>query len=221
MFSDISETYDLGNDVLSVGLHRFWKRRFVKMAEPVSGNRVLDIATGTGDIAALFARKVKKNGEVIGVDFSSAMISRARQRTKNSLPNLRFETGDALDLRFASNSFDIASISFGVRNVEDPSAALREMKRVVKSGGRVAVLEFGRPSGLWGSLFRLYSKTLMPFIGGIISGNQEAYSYLDESAAEFPSGDAFVKLMEEVGFVKLTVRPLMAGVAWIYVGVVE
>jgi len=113
------------------------------------------------------------------------------------------------------------SISFGVRNVEDPSAALREMKRVVKSGGRVAVLEFGRPSGLWGSLFRLYSKTLMPFIGGIISGNQEAYSYLDESAAEFPSGDAFVKLMEEVGFVKLTVRPLMAGVAWIYVGVVE
>ncbi|MGE3802770.1 MAG: bifunctional demethylmenaquinone methyltransferase/2-methoxy-6-polyprenyl-1,4-benzoquinol methylase UbiE [Candidatus Kapaibacterium sp.] len=218
MFSDISESYDLGNDVLSLGMHRLWKKKFVKVAGPKSGDRVLDVATGTGDIATIFAKKVGKEGEVVGVDFSPAMIARARSRAKNLLPNLRFESGDALDLRFASNTFDIASISFGIRNVDNPAAGLKEMMRTVKPGGHVAVLEFGQPSGLWGAFYRFYSRTLLPFLGGLISGNEEAYSYLDETSARFPSGEKFVALMREVGFVDIVVRPLLGGVAWIYVG---
>lgn len=221
MFSDISESYDLGNDVLSFGMHRFWKKRFVRMAGPRPGDRVLDVATGTGDIAALFAKKVGPEGEVVGVDFSAAMISQARNRGRNAFRNIRFEVGDAMDLRFASNSFDIASISFGIRNVDDPAAGIAEMRRVVKPGGRVAVLEFGQPTGLMGVLYRFYSGTLLPLIGGIISGNQEAYRYLDKTAAKFPSGKRFTELMKDVGFADITTVPLMSGIAWIYIGVVE
>ncbi len=148
MFSDISGSYDLGNDVLSGGMHRSWKRRFVKMTRPQQGSRVLDVATGTGDIASLYARKVGAKGEVVGVDFSGAMIDVARKRAKNSFPNLRFEVGDVLDLRFDDDTFDIASISFGIRNVDDPEAGLAEMRRVVKPGGRVAVMEFP-PAPAW------------------------------------------------------------------------
>ncbi len=218
MFSDISESYDLGNDVLSLGMHRLWKKKFVKMTGAGRGDRVLDVATGTGDIAALFAERVGGEGEVIGVDFSPAMIARARGRARNHLPSLRFENGDALDLRFASNSFDIASISYGIRNVDDPVAGLREMKRVVKSGGIVAVLEFGQPSGIWGAFYRFYSGKLLPFLGGIISGNQEAYSYLDETAARFPSGEKFAALMREAGLADVTAHPLLGGVSWVYLG---
>ena len=221
MFSDISESYDLGNDVLSFGMHRFWKRRFVKMAGPKPGDSVLDVATGTGDIAVNFAKKVGESGEVVGVDFSAAMISLARKRGKNMLKNLRFEVGDALDLRFASNTFDLASISFGIRNVDDPASGIAEMRRVVKPGGRVAIMEFGQPTGVFGALYRFYSRRFMPFIGGIISGNQDAYSYLDKTAAEFPCGEKFVELMKANGLHQVKAQPLMGGAAWVYVGVVE
>ena len=221
MFGDIAESYDLGNDVLSLGMHRSWKKRFVHAASPKKGDCVLDVATGTGDIATLFARKVGVDGEVVGVDFSAAMIARARGRAKNVRPNLRFESGDALDLRFSSNTFDIASISYGIRNVDDPVAGLAEMHRVVKSGGRVAVLEFGQPKGVWGNLYRFYSQKVLPFIGGIISGNQNAYSYLEETAAGFPSGEDFVALMREAGLTNIKAISLMGGVSWIYIGMVE
>lgn len=221
MFSDISESYDLGNDVLSFGMHRFWKRRFVKTIAPKPKDSVLDVATGTGDIAAIFAKKVRNGGEVVGVDFSAAMISHARNRGKNALPNLRFEVGDAMDLRFASNMFDVASISFGIRNVDDPGAGIAEMRRVVKPGGRVAVLEFGQPTGVFGAFYRFYSRTFLPFVGGIISGNQDAYAYLDKTAARFPSGERFVDLMQKNGLKDVAAIPLLGGVAWMYVGVVE
>lgn len=221
MFSDISGSYDLGNDVLSGGMHRSWKRRFVKMTRPQQGSRVLDVATGTGDIASLYARKVGAKGEVVGVDFSGAMIDVARKRAKNSFPNLRFEVGDVLDLRFDDDAFDIASISFGIRNVDDPEAGLAEMRRVVKPGGRVAVMEFGQPSGFFGWLYRFYSRRILPFIGGIISGNQEAYSYLERTSAEFPSGKDFMEMMRRSGIRNVKGTPLLGGLAWIYIGVVE
>ncbi len=135
-------------------MHRFWKRRFVKAIAPKPNDSVLDVATGTGDNAAIFAKKVRNGGEVVGVDFSAAMISHARNRGKYALPNLRFEVGDAMDLRFASNMFDVASISFGIRNVDDPGAGVAEMRRVVKPGGRVAVLEFGQPIGVFGAFYQ-------------------------------------------------------------------
>ena len=221
MFSDISESYDLGNDVLSFGMHRLWKRRFVRMSGPQKGDSVLDVATGTGDIAAVFAKEVGPEGNVVGVDFSAAMISRARKRGKNVMQNLRFEVGDAMDLRFASHSFDVASISFGIRNVDDPGAGIAEMSRVVKSGGRVAVLEFGQPTGLFGALYRFYSSKLLPFVGGLISGNQDAYSYLDRTAATFPCGQKFAELMENNGLKDVLAKPLLGGAAWIYIGTVK
>ncbi len=221
MFSDISEKYDLGNDVLSFGAHRLWKRTMVRQARAPRGGRVLDLATGTGDIALLFTEQVGPEGEVLGVDFCPDMIGQARARQKNQLPNLSFEVGDAMNLRFADNSFDITSISFGIRNVDDPVKALSEMRRVVKPGGRVVVLEFGQPGGLFGVLYRFYSNHVLPIIGGIVSGNREAYSYLNRTSAAFPCRDQFVDLMHRAGFRRASWRGLFGGIAFLYIGEVE
>lgn len=221
MFSEISGSYDLGNDVLSVGMHRSWKRRFVKLTGPKPGDVVLDVATGTGDIASIFAHKVGAEGKVIGVDFSAAMIDTARKREKNTAPNLGFEVGDVLDLRFEENMFDIATISFGIRNVDDPVAGLAEMRRVVKPGGRVAVMEFGQPKGFLSGCYRFYSQNILPIIGGIISGNRDAYSYLERTSAQFPSGEEFMAMMGQAGIRNVKGTPLMGGLAWMYIGSVE
>lgn len=221
MFSEISGSYDLGNDVLSAGMHRFWKRRFVSGTRPRRGDSVLDVATGTGDIAVRFARKVGAEGKVVGVDFSADMIAHAKARGNNRIPNLRFEVGDALDLQFEDASFDIAAISFGIRNVDDPAAGLAEMRRVVRPGGRVGVMEFGQPEGFFGTMYRVYCGNLVPFVGGIISGNRDAYSYLNRTAAAFPSGERFVELMRRSGLRNPVAMPLMGDIAWIYIGEVE
>lgn len=221
MFSEISERYDVGNDVLSFGTHRLWKRAMVRLAGAPRSGRVLDIATGTGDIALLFSDAVGADGEVVGVDFCADMIEIARARPKNQRKNLRFEVGDAMHLRFADNSFDTCSISFGIRNVDDPVAALAEMRRVVKPGGRVMVLEFGQPRGAFGALYRFYSERLLPVVGGIVSRNRRAYDYLNRTAASFPCREKFIELMQRAGFKRATWRPLFGGIAFIYVGEVE
>ncbi len=221
MFSDISERYDVGNDVLSFGAHRLWKSYMVRQARAPRGGRVLDLATGTGDIALLFSDAVGAEGEVVGVDFSPGMIEQANKRPKNRRPNLRFEVGDAMNLRFGTDSFDICSISFGIRNVDDPVQALAEMRRVVKPGGRVVVLEFGQPRGLFGQLYRFYSETILPVIGGVVSGNREAYSYLNRTAAAFPCREDFTDLMRRAGFRKASWKGLFGGIAFLYIGEVE
>jgi demethylmenaquinone methyltransferase/2-methoxy-6-polyprenyl-1,4-benzoquinol methylase len=221
MFSEISGKYDLGNDVLSFGTHRLWKRTMVRRARAPKGGRVLDLATGTGDIALLFSDAVGERGEVIGADFCPDMIEQARVRPKNTRSNLRFEVGDAMDLRFDDNAFDVCSISFGIRNVDDPVKALKEMRRVTKPGGRVVVLEFGQPKGAFGALYRFYSGTICTFLGGVISGKREAYDYLNRTSAAFPSGDAFIALMRKAGFTSMTARPLFGGIAYLYVGEVN
>ncbi len=221
MFSEISQRYDVGNDVLSFGTHRMWKRTFVRSAAAPSGGRVLDLATGTGDIALLFSGEVGANGEVLGVDFCADMIELARKRPKNQRSNLRFEVGDAMRLRFADNTFDVCSISFGIRNVDDPVVALAEMRRVVRPGGRVVVLEFGQPRGVFGSAYRFYSERLLPIVGGIVSRNRKAYDYLNRTAARFPCRDEFVDLMHKAGFARASWRSLFGGIAFIYTGEVE
>jgi demethylmenaquinone methyltransferase/2-methoxy-6-polyprenyl-1,4-benzoquinol methylase len=221
MFSDISERYDVGNDVLSFGTHRLWKNYMVRRARAPRSGRVLDLATGTGDIALLFSDAVGADGEVTGVDFCPDMIELARRRPKNRRDNLRFEVGDAMNLRFADNSYDICSISFGIRNVDDPVAALAEMRRVVKPGGRVVVLEFGQPRGLFGTLYRFYSETILPIIGGIVSGNRAAYSYLNKTSASFPCREGFIDLMHRAGFERASWKGLFGGIAFLYIGEVE
>lgn len=218
MFSDIAESYDLGNDVISFGMHRVWKRRLVRETGIGPGEKGLDIATGTGDIADLMAQRVEPGGSVIGIDFSAAMIARARERSRELRLPLRFEIGDCLDLRFPSDTFDVATISYGIRNVDDPVAGLREICRVLKPGGRIGVIETGAPDGAWGRLYGLYSRRVVPFVGGLVSGNEDAYDYLNRTSAVFPSGEQFVAMMKEAGFGPVRSIPLLGGVAWIYIG---
>jgi len=221
MFNAIAGSYDRANDVLSFGTHRWWKRWLVRSLGLQPGARALDVATGTGDIARLLAEAVAPAGRVVGVDFSATMIERARARFGASHPAITFETGDAMNLRFEDETFDAATISFGIRNVDDPVAGLREMRRVVRSGGAVGVLETGQPRGVWGGIYRIYSDNVIPFIGGLVSGNRAAYRYLDRTAARFPCGERFRAMMLEAGFENVVVRPLFGGIAYLYVGRVE
>jgi len=222
MFASIAQRYDAANQVLSLGVHRGWRREAVLLSGARSGDKVLDCATGTGDLALSFKRAVGASGLVVGTDFCAEMLAPAPAKARKAGLEVRFEVADALALPFAENSFDIASIGFGIRNVDDPVACLREMARVVRPGGRVVVLEFGQPRGVFGALFRLYSRSVMPAIGGALTGNRAAYEYLPRTAAAFPAGDRFLALMDEAGsFATRTAHPLLAGTAFVYVGTVR
>lgn len=221
MFATIAPRYDLANQVLSFGTHHSWRRRTVLESAAASGARVLDCATGTGDLAFGFQRVVGNSGDVVGTDFCAPMLVHAREKAAKAGLRMTFEQADALALPYPRASFDVASIAFGIRNVDDPRRCLEEMARVVKKGGKVVVLEFGQPSGLFGALYRFYSAVLMPWIGGLLTGNRAAFTYLPRTAAAFPSGEQFLALMKETGcFSSARACPLTFGVAFIYVGTV-
>jgi demethylmenaquinone methyltransferase/2-methoxy-6-polyprenyl-1,4-benzoquinol methylase len=216
MFSSIARRYDVTNVVLSFGVDRWWRHVTVQAAATSPGMQVLDCATGTGDLALAFRRT---GASVVGTDFSGPMLVQAREKARAAGLEVTFEVADALALPYSAASFDVASISFGIRNVDDPVQCLREMARVVKPGGKVLVLEFGQPSGLWGAMYRLYSRVVMPAIGGLLTGNRAAYQYLPRTAAAFPAGEKFVELMDRSGaFARHMATPLTGGIAWLYVG---
>ena len=219
MFASIASRYDAANEVLSLGVHRSWRRAAVQLSGARSGQRVLDCATGTGDLALAFKRAVGPAGEVVATDFCEEMLASARPKGRRAGLDVRFEVADALALPFPDRSFDVASIAFGIRNVDDPVRCLREMARVVKRSGRVVVLEFGQPHGPFGALFRVYSRRVMPAVGALLTGNREAYEYLPRTAAAFPAGERFLALMDDAGaFSERTATPLLAGTAYVYVG---
>jgi demethylmenaquinone methyltransferase/2-methoxy-6-polyprenyl-1,4-benzoquinol methylase len=216
MFSSIAGRYDVTNVVLSFGLDHWWRRVTVRAGRTGPGMRVLDCATGTGDLALAFRRT---GAQVVGTDFCAPMLGPAREKAKAAGLDVTFEVADALALPYPDVSFDLASISFGIRNVDDPVRCLREMARVVKPGGRVLVLEFGQPHGLWGALYRFYSRVVMPFVGGLLTGNRAAYQYLPRTAAAFPAGQPFLELMERSGSFKTRrARALTGGITWLYEG---
>ena len=222
MFASIAPRYDAANEVLSLGAHKTWRRAAVRLSRAVPGNRVLDCATGTGDLALEFKRAVGPSGSVVGTDFCAEMLAPAPAKAARAGLDVRFEVADALALPFADASFDVASIAFGIRNVDDPVRCLREMSRVVRPGGRVVVLEFGQPRGAFGAAFRLYSRVVMPAVGGLLTGNRAAYEYLPRTAAAFPAGDRFLALMDRAGtFADRSAHPLWAATAYVYVGVVR
>ncbi|MCH8485926.1 MAG: bifunctional demethylmenaquinone methyltransferase/2-methoxy-6-polyprenyl-1,4-benzoquinol methylase UbiE [Candidatus Cyclonatronum sp.] len=221
MFGSIAEKYDLINTVLSFGIHHRWRKKAVKLSGAKPGHHVLDCATGTGDFAITFKKKVGPQGHVIGTDFSDAMIAPAPGKARKKGLDIQFEVADAMDLPFEEDRFDIASIAFGIRNVDDPVVCLREMARVVKPGGKVIVLEFGQAYGIMKVPFTLYSKYVMPTVGGWLSGNKHAYEYLPETSAKFPAGEKFLALMQESGgYSTQSYHTLQSGVAYIYVGTV-
>ena len=222
MFASIARRYDKGNQVLSLGLHHRWRRAAVKGSGAKPGDRVLDCATGTGDLAFAFQREVGRQGKVLGIDFCAEMLEVARAKAEEEGLPTQFEEADTLHLPYADGAFDVASIAFGIRNVDDPAQGVSEMARVVRPGGSVAVLEFGQPGGaLFGPLYRFYSAHVIPRIGGWLTGKRSAYEYFHRTSSEFPSGPAFVALMENTErFSSVRARSLTGGIAHVYVGTV-
>lgn len=222
MFADIADDYDRINSILSFGVHHVWRAETVRLSGAREGDRVLDCATGTGDLAIEFKKKVGDLGYVIGTDFCREMIGHAPDKAESENLEVDFEVADAMNLPYDDNRFDISSIAFGIRNVDEPVTALKEMARVVKPGGRVTVLEFGQPGGLMKYPYELYSQYIMPTIGGWLSGNREAYTYLPKTSAKFPAGEKFLELMDRTGsFSNRKCKKLTGGIAYIYVGTVE
>jgi demethylmenaquinone methyltransferase / 2-methoxy-6-polyprenyl-1,4-benzoquinol methylase len=222
MFSSIATRYDVTNEVLSLGIHRLWRRKAVRLSGARPGDAVLDCASGTGDLALAFKRQVGTSGRVVGTDFCAEMLQSAPAKAAREGLQVDFQVADAMELPFETGRFDVASIAFGIRNVDDPVRCLREMARVVRPGGRVVVLEFGQPTGVFGALFRFYSKAIMPRIGGLLTGNRAAYEYLPRTSAAFPAGERFLALMDEAGaYQRRAAHPLTFGTANVYVGTVR
>jgi demethylmenaquinone methyltransferase/2-methoxy-6-polyprenyl-1,4-benzoquinol methylase len=214
MFASIAHRYDVTNTVLSLGIHHLWKRHFIASLKTKDSPRIMDLACGTGDLVPLLKRT--HGGLVTGVDFCEPMLEVARVR----FPEFEFLQGDALNLNFADDQFDIITISFGVRNFENLEHGLTEVYRVLKPGGQIAVLEFGQPDGiLFGPLYRFYSKYIMPIIGGVLTGNKNAYQYLPETAAAFPCGDAFLRILSRIGFKDVSLIRYTFGIAFGYKGI--
>ena len=221
MFTGIARRYDRANDVLSFGVHRRWRRAAVRDSTAKPGDAVLDLATGTGDLAFAFRRRVGPEADVVGLDFSAGMLQVAASKRAHRKVSLDLVRGDALALPVPSGRFDVASIAFGIRNVDDPSRCVAEMARAVRSGGRVVILEFGTPRGVVGPAYKWYSRHVMPRVGGLVTGDRAAFEYLPRTAAAFPYGEEFERLMREAAsFSEVNVKPLMGGVAWLYVGTV-
>jgi demethylmenaquinone methyltransferase/2-methoxy-6-polyprenyl-1,4-benzoquinol methylase len=219
MFNDISGRYDFLNHFLSLGVDYSWRRKFVRQLSQYNPRTVLDVATGTGDLA--FAIRELQPEQVTGIDISSGMLAIARQKAvqRGGGDGIKFMEGDAENLGFPEASFDAVTVAFGVRNFEDLERGLSEMKRVLKPGGKMMILEFSHPDSFpMKQLYRFYSKYMIPFFGKIISGNNQAYSYLPESVAAFPSGNDFLSIMERTGMKNLARQPLTFGIATIYSG---
>jgi len=217
VFSSVASNYDLMNDLMSGGMHRLWKNRFVAKVKPRAGEHILDMAGGTGDIAFRMAAKgAKVTVSDINPDMLAVGMERAR---KQAIDGLVWQVENAEKLSFADSSFDAYTIAFGIRNVTDIAAALREAYRVLKRGGRFYVLEFSTSE--WpgfGELYDRYSEHLIPRIGKAVAKDEESYRYLVESIRRFPRMDAFRKMIEQAGFRSTSVEPILGGLVAIHGG---
>jgi demethylmenaquinone methyltransferase / 2-methoxy-6-polyprenyl-1,4-benzoquinol methylase len=223
MFGEISPRYDFLNHFLSGGTDYYWRWRTVRSAAPVGELPVLDVCTGTGDLAVAYWRAGRGRVPVVGADFTHEMLTLARQKTASlgdSSPAIEFVEADAQRLPFADDQFQIVSVAFGLRNVTNTLEGLREMARVCAPGGRVVVLEFSLPRNrVIGAAYRWYFRNILPRIGQLISGNrQAAYRYLPDSVAEFPCGERLAAMMNSCGLERVTWTPLTFGIATLYVG---
>ena len=218
MFGRIAKRYDRANTVLSFGIHHRWRREVVRRSGAKPGDRVLDCATGTGDLAFAFARAVLPGGEVIGSDFCPEMLVLAREKGAKREIAIRFDEADVLRLPYADARFDVTSIAFGVRNVPDPVRALSELRRVTRPGGTLVVLEFGeRQAPLWRHAYSFFSRHCLPRVGGWVTGERSAYEYLQRTSSQFPCGEAFLDLLRRSGeYRALESRPLSGGIAYLY-----
>ncbi|WP_288402746.1 bifunctional demethylmenaquinone methyltransferase/2-methoxy-6-polyprenyl-1,4-benzoquinol methylase UbiE [uncultured Deinococcus sp.] len=218
MFASIAPRYDLLNGVLSLGVDRAWRRAAAAEALALKPARLLDVATGTGDFAVELRTRADARTTVVGSDFVPEMLEIARRKAGARRLDIVFEEGDALGLPYADGSFDAVTCAFGFRNFADYAAGLAEFWRVLAPGGRLVILEFPPPApGLFGDVFRFYFQQVLPRIGGLVSGNGGAYTYLPESVLAFPPPEQLAQLMRATGF-RTRYRALTFGIAGIWVG---
>lgn len=213
MFNNISSKYDRINQVMTLNMDKNWRQIVYNLSMQDNPKKIIDIATGTGDIALCFA---KDDVEVIGIDNARQMLDIANQK-KSSSKNIQFQLEDAENMSFANDSFDVATVGFGVRNFEDLNKGLNEIKRILKPGKKLIILETAVPSFFLLRLgYLFYTKMVVPFLGKIIAGNQEAYNYLSNSAEQFPHGKDFKEILEMNGFTDVTIIKLNLGIVNIY-----
>ena len=220
MFARISARYDLVNRLLSLGIDRSWRAAMLRVAGPLEGRTAVDLCCGTGDVALLLARR---GASVVGVDFTLEMLALAERKRLRARPDRRsrvaFAHGDATRAPLATASADLATIAFGIRNVDDRGAALRDLARVLRPGGMLVVLEFGRPSGRGlASAYDVYFHSVLPRVGGLVSGDREAYAYLPRSVSIWPGPAEFQAEIEAAGFEACGHRALSGGIAYLHWG---
>ena len=221
MFDRIAPHYDLLNHVLSFRIDRLWRRRVVDEAARCRPQQVLDLATGTGDLAIAAAQRMP-GVRVVGIDLSENMLAQARRKAaaRGLAERIEFRRGDAECLDLPDAAVDAATVAFGVRNFGDLDAGLCELARTVKPGGRVVILEFSRPRNRWfRALYEWYAFRVLPLIGGAVSRDRRAYAYLPASVGEFPAPEAFMERMTQAGFGECRARSQSFGIAQIYTGV--
>jgi len=210
MFGRIARRYDLANHLLSGGVDFFWRKRAARLVAGWEPNRVLDLATGSGDLALALQRELP-NATITAADFSPEMIEVARRKgVRETL------LADALNLPFTNGSFDCVTVAFGLRNMRDWNLALQEMSRVLRTGGHLVVLDFSLPSGPLGSVYRFYLHRCLPTLASLVTGQRAAYEYLGGSIEKFPCGREMVELIESNGFATAKAHRLSGGIATIY-----
>jgi len=220
VFGSVASKYDVMNDAMSLGIHRVWKDAMMDWLAPRPGQRLLDVAGGTGDIAFRFLRRAG-HGHATVLDLTEAMLVEGRRRAEAGAmaDSLDWVAGDAMALPFADNSFDVYTISFGIRNVTRPGDALAEAYRVLRPGGRLMVLEFSQiPNDLMQRVYDLYSFNIIPRLGQTIAGDRDSYQYLVESIRRFPDQETFLGMVRDAGFGNAKYRNLSMGIAALHSG---
>ena len=219
MFNNIAHRYDFLNHFLSVGIDYSWRRKAIKIIGKNNPKTILDVATGTGDLA-IAAMKLNPE-KIIGIDIAEDMVEVGKKkiRKKNLEQIIRLQTGDSENIQFNDNYFDAAMVAFGVRNFENLEKGLSEMYRILKNGGEVMILEFSKPTKFpVKQFYNFYFRYILPFLGRLISGDKAAYTYLPDSVGEFPHGKEFLNILTKVGFKNPNHKPLTFGIASIYTG---
>jgi demethylmenaquinone methyltransferase/2-methoxy-6-polyprenyl-1,4-benzoquinol methylase len=221
VFNSVAKKYDVMNDVMSFGIHRLWKRYTIDCSGVRKGMKVLDIAGGTGDLTAQFSRRVGPTGEVVLADINQAMLDVGRDKLRNMgiVDNVDYVQANAEELPFDSDSFDIITIAFGLRNVTDKQKALESMFRVLKPGGRLLVLEFSKPvPPLLSQAYDFYSFNVLPKMGQLVAGDAESYQYLAESIRMHPDQETLKGMMETAGYEQVTFQNLTGGIVALHRG---
>lgn len=216
MFDQISHRYDFLNHFLSLGIDKLWRRKAVKILRSFNPDTVLDVATGTADFAIAALDSGAK--EIVGIDISEGMLNVGREKVKKYNGRIRLERGDSEHIQFNDQTFDAIIVAFGVRNFEHLQKGLNEMRRVLKPGGHLIVLEFSKPSAFpVKQVYNFYFKYILPFWGNMLSKHKTAYSYLPESVMAFPEGEQFVAELKKAGYSSAENRPLSFGISSIYI----